>query len=83
LTTRVFTIGLKVINIFIAGAMLAGPSLIAVNTPMLTTTLGNPEGAQIMMTMITQGVRVALWVAVIGGCIDVVRTIYRTITSNN
>jgi hypothetical protein len=81
-TTRVFTIGLKVINIFIAGAMLAGPSLIAINTPVLTAALGNPEGAQILMTMITQGVRVALWVAVIGGCIDVVRTIYQTTTSS-
>jgi hypothetical protein len=81
-STRVFTIGLKVINIFIAGAMLAGPSLIATNTSALTAALGNPEGTQILMTMITQGVRVALWVAVIGGCIDVVRAIYQTVTSS-
>jgi len=80
--TKVFVIGLRVINIFIAAAMLAGPSLIAVTSPALTGAIGDAEGARILMTMITQGVRVALWLAIIGGFIEVIRTIYRIITGN-
>jgi hypothetical protein len=78
--TRVIVIGLKVISIFIAGAMLAGPSLIAITTSALTSALGDAEGARILMTMLSQCVRVALWVGIIGGSIDVIRTIYRTVT---
>ena len=80
--TRVFVIGLKVINILIAGAMLAGPSLIAATTGALTNALGDAEAARILMTMITQGVRVVLWLAIIGGSIDVIRMIYRTIAGS-
>jgi hypothetical protein len=78
--TRVFVIGLKIINIIIAGAMLAGPSLIAITTPTLVSALGDAEGARILMTLLTQGVHVALWLAILGGSIDVIRTIYQTIT---
>ncbi|MBE3066132.1 MAG: hypothetical protein IMZ73_01710, partial [Chloroflexi bacterium] len=80
--TRVFVIGLKVITILIAGVMLAGPSLIAVTTPTLTSAVGGADAARILMTMITMGVRVALWLAIIGGAIDVIRMIYRTIAGS-
>jgi len=80
--SRVIVIGLKVISIFIAGAMLAGPSLIAITTPALTSALGDAEGGRILMSMLSQGVRVALWVGIIGGSIDVIRTIYRTVTGS-
>lgn len=80
--TRVFVIGLKVITILIAGVMLAGPSLIAVTTPTLTSALGDADAARILIIMITQGVHVALWLAIIGGSIDVIRMIYRTIAGS-
>jgi hypothetical protein len=77
---RIMVISLKVISICIAGAMLAGPSLIAATSSTLVNILGDVEGARILMTMLTQGVRVALWVAIIGGSIDVIRTIYQAVT---
>jgi len=80
--TRVFVIGLKVINILIAGAMLAGSSLIAATTGALTNALGDAEAARIMMTLLTQGVRVGLWLSIIGGIIDVIRMIYRTVAGS-
>lgn len=80
--TRVFVIGLKVINILIAGSMLVGPTLIAASTGALTNALGDPEAARIMMTLLTQGVHMALWLAIIGGSIDIIRTIYQTITGS-
>jgi hypothetical protein len=79
--TRVSTISLKVFGILIAFAMLAGPSLIAVNTPALVSALGDAEGARILMTLLTQGVRVALWITIIGGCIDLIRAVYRMVTA--
>jgi hypothetical protein len=81
--TRIFAIGMKVINIIIAGAMLAGPSLIAITMSTLTSALGNAEGARTLMTMITQGVRVVLWLAIIGGSIDIIRMFYRTVAGIN
>ncbi len=77
--TRVFGTGLKVVNILIAGAMLAGPSLIAASTPALISALGDADAARILMSMLTTGVHIALWLAIIGGSIDVIRMIYRTI----
>jgi len=83
IVTRVFVIGLKTISILIAGAMLAGPSLVAVTADILTSTLHNADTARILMTMITQGVHVALWLAIIGGCIDIIRMVYRTVAGSN
>ncbi|MCX6833406.1 MAG: hypothetical protein NT028_15005, partial [candidate division Zixibacteria bacterium] len=81
--TRIFSIGLKVINIFIAVAMLAGPSLIGITAETLTASLGDANTAQILMTMLTQTVRVVLWLAIIGGSIEVIRLVYRLIMSKN
>jgi len=81
--TRINSIGLKVIGIIIAAVMLAGPSLIAVTAPTLATVLGDAEGARVLMTLLTQAVRVVLWLAIIGGSIDVIRVIYRTVTATN
>lgn len=80
--TRVFGAGLKIINILIAVAMLAGPSLIAVSTPALISALGDADAARILMSMLMIGVKVALWLAIIGGSIDVIRMIYRTIVGS-
>jgi hypothetical protein len=77
--TRVFGTGLKIINILIAGAMLAGPTLIAASTPDLIRAVGDADAARILMIMLTMGVKVALWLAIIGGSIDVIRMIYRAI----
>jgi hypothetical protein len=81
MVTRLNSIGLKVVGIVIAAVMLAGPSLIAVTAPTLATVLGDAEGARVLMTLLTQIVRVALWLSIIGGSIDVIRVIYRTVTA--
>jgi len=80
--TRVFGIGLKFISILIACFMLAGPLLIATTTGALTNALGDAEAARIMMTLLTQGVRVALWITILGGSIDILRMIYRTVSGS-
>lgn len=79
--TRVIAVGLKLISIIIAAAMLAGPSLIALTFESLSSAMGNPEGAQVLMTLITQAVKVALWLTIIGTGIDIIRMISRSIAS--
>jgi hypothetical protein len=79
--TRIFSIGLKIINIIIVAAMLAGPSLIAVTTSTLTTAIGDADTAHILMTMLTQFVRFALWIAIIGNGIEIIRAAYRLATN--
>jgi hypothetical protein len=80
--TRLLLIGLKIINIVIAFAMLAVPSLLAVTTASLTTALGDAEGARILMTLLSQFVRVVLWISIIGNSIEIIRAAFRLATNN-
>lgn len=78
--TRIFLIGLKAANIVIAALMLAGPSLLAITTASLTTSLGDAETARTLMNLLSLLVRIALWLAIVGNSIDIIKTIYRLVT---
>ncbi len=75
--THLSAIGLKIVSIVIAAMMLAGPSLIALTPASLTTAIGDAQAAQTLFTIITQVVRVGLWLSIIGGGIDVLRQMYQ------
>ena len=77
--TRIFAIGLKLINIIIAATMLAVPSLIALTTETLASIIGDAGAAQILMSLISQIVHIALWIVIIVESIEVVRLIYRLV----
>ena len=81
--TRICLIGLKVINIVIAAAMLAVPSLLAVTSASLTTAVGSPEAAQTLMSMLDLFVRVALWLSIVGNAIEIIRAISRMAANNS
>ncbi|HTX92160.1 MAG TPA: hypothetical protein VMC09_13185 [Anaerolineales bacterium] len=74
---RIISIGLKVINIVIAAAMLAGPSLIALTLAGLTKSLGDAGTAQMILNLVTQVVHGALWLAIIAGSLDVIVRLVR------
>jgi hypothetical protein len=80
--TRLSLIVLKIANIIIAAAMLAVPSLLAVTAPSLATALGDAEGASILMTLLSQVVRVALWLTIIGNGIEIIKAVVRLISNN-
>ena len=80
--TRISRIGLKIVNIVIAAAMLAVPSLLAVTNTSLTTALGNAEGAHILLNLLSQIVRVALWITIIGNGIEIIQAVYRMAANN-
>jgi hypothetical protein len=77
LLARVSSIGLKVIGIIIATLMLAGPSLLAITVQILTSSLGDAGAAKILFPFISQGVHLALWLAILLGSLDVIKGIYR------
>jgi hypothetical protein len=77
--TRIFAIGLKLVTVIITAAMLVGPSIIALTPASLTTVTGDAHSAQTLMSIITQVVRIALWLGIIGGSIDLLRMIYQTV----
>jgi hypothetical protein len=80
--TRFSTIGLKVLGIIIAAFMLAGPSLLAISVETFTASMGDAGIAQDLFYFITQGVNLALWLAIILGILDVIKRTYRLFTSN-
>jgi hypothetical protein len=73
--TRTLQIGLKIINIIIAAAILAVPTLLAVTTPSMTTALGDPEAASLLMTLLTQIVKIALWLSILGNVVEIIKAI--------
>jgi hypothetical protein len=80
--TRILQIGLKIINILIAAAMLSVPSLLAVTNASLTSALGDPEGARILMNLLTQIVKIALWLSIFGNVVEIIKTISHLVKDN-
>jgi hypothetical protein len=80
--TRLLLIGLKISNIVIAFLLLGVPSLLAVTSASLTTTLGDAEVARILMNLLSQIVRVALWLTIFGSVVDIIRAISRIVRND-
>lgn len=80
--TRISLIGLKVINIVITAAMLGVPSLLAITTASLTASMGDAEAARILMNMLSQIVRIALWISIVGNAIEIIRAVSRLATND-
>ena len=80
--TRIASIGLKIISIIIAAAMLGVPSLLAVTTASLTSALGDANSARTLMNLLNQVVRVGLWISIIGNAIEIIRAVIRLAKNN-
>jgi hypothetical protein len=75
--TRTFFIVLKVINIAIAAAMLAAPSLLALTTASLTPAMGSAQAAGSLVTLLNLVIRIALGLGIFGSAIEIIRAISR------
>jgi HAAS len=80
--TRICLIGLKIVSIVIAAGMLGVPSLLAITTASLTAAIGDAGAASTLMTMLSQFIRVALWLGIIGSAIEIIRAASRLATHN-
>jgi hypothetical protein len=77
--TRIFLIGLKVINILIAACMLAGPSLLAVTAGSLAPVIADAGAAGALVSLLGSIVRVLLWVTILGNGIEIIKAISRLV----
>ena len=76
--SRWFAVAIKAVGISIAVVMLTGPSLIAVTADSLISTGSiTSESAGILVTLMNQGVRVGLVLAIIFGALDLVKMLLR------
>ncbi len=76
--SRWFAVGVKALGIGIAAVMLAGPSLIAMTADSLVATgVHTRETAEILVTLMNQGVRVGLVLAILFGGLDLVKLLIR------
>jgi len=82
LVTRFCQIGLKIINIVIAAAMLGVPSLLAITDVSLSTAMGDPSGAHILVSMMNIFVRVVLWLSIFGNAVEIIKAVSRMATNN-
>jgi hypothetical protein len=80
--TRICQIGLKIVNIVIAAAMLAVPSLLAITTASLSPAIGDPVGANTLITMFNLFIKIALWLSIVGNSIEIIRAVSRLATHN-
>jgi hypothetical protein len=80
--TCILSIGIKIGNIVIVAAMLGVPSLLAVTTAFLTTTLGDAETARILMNLLAQVVHVALWISIIANSIEIIQSLFRLVRND-
>jgi hypothetical protein len=73
-----FLVGVKAMSIGLAAVMLAGPSLIGVTAGSLVAAgFPAPSAADTLVTMLNQGVRVALVLTIIFGGLDLIKALIR------
>ena len=60
-------------------ALLVVPSLIALTSKTLASSIGDAGAAQILMSLISQIVHISLWIVIIVESIEVVRLVYRLV----
>ncbi len=75
-----FLVGVKAMSIGLAAVMLAGPSLIGVTAESLVAAgFPAPAAADILVTLMNQGIRVALALTILFGGLDMIKAIVRLV----
>jgi len=84
MSTRIFSIGIKIFQIVIGYFLLTGPSILAVTPASLRASgIFDTDAAQILGTMAQNGVRVLIGFIIFMTVIDVVKAIYKLITQSS
>jgi hypothetical protein len=79
--THIFSIVLRVINISIAAAMLAGPSLIALAPNSLPANVIDPDTLRLLANLLSKIFPIGLWLSILGNSVEIIRMIYRMIAN--
>lgn len=80
-STRLFSVGTKLFQIFILAMLISGPSILAFTPESLTTGgITDPEAINVLMTLAHQGIRIALGLGIFGTVIEVIKSVYKIVT---
>jgi len=79
--TRIYSIVLRVINITIAAAMLAGPSLIALSSNSLPANMISPGTLQLLVNLLTKIYPIGIWLSILGNSVEIIRIFYRMVAN--
>jgi hypothetical protein len=79
--TRLFSIGTKIFQIVIIALMLAGPSILAVDTGSLKASgIFDAKSAHELGGLAQTGIRIALGLAIFGATVDIIKSIGKLVT---
>ncbi|MBI2333914.1 MAG: hypothetical protein HYU84_17455 [Chloroflexi bacterium] len=80
-STRLFSIGTKLFQIFILAMLISGPSILAFTAESLTKGgITDPEAVNILMLLAKQGMKFILGLAIFGTVIEVIKSAYKMVT---
>lgn len=78
--TRLFSVGTKLVQIFIIAMLLMGPSILALTPEMLTEGgITDPDAAGTLSQMIHTAVKFALGFAIFGTAVEIVKSLYKMV----
>lgn len=78
--TRLFSVGMKLVQIFIIVMLLMGPSILAF-TPesLIESGITDPEAAQTLNGLAHQAIKVVLGLAIFGTVVEIVKSLYKMV----
>lgn len=80
-STRLFSVGTKLFQIFIIAMLLTGPSILAFTPESLTTAgIADAKAVETLSQLAHTGIKIALGLAIFGTVVDIIRTLYRMVT---
>jgi len=81
ISTRLFSIGTKLFQIFILAMLISGPSILAFSPESLATMgITDPEAANSLNMLAHQGIRIALGLGIFGTVVEVIKAVYKMVT---
>lgn len=84
ISTRIFSIAIKIFQSVILYFLLTGPSILAVDGAALQSTgIFEADAAQRVAELAQNGIRIVLGLAIFGTLIEIVKSIYKLITQRN
>jgi len=80
-STRLFSIGIKALQIVILALLLVGPSILAITPESLQASgILDADAADTLGTMAQQGIRILLGLGIFGSLVEIIKSAYKLVT---
>ncbi|MBE0682054.1 MAG: hypothetical protein IH589_09065 [Anaerolineales bacterium] len=83
-STRLFSVGIKIFQIAIIALLLSGPSILAITSESLMAGgIADADSAKTLSTLALQGIRIVLGLAIFGTVVDIIKSLYKLVTQRS